>query len=236
MRLKRTINEVNLNVLALCDSRAIIPLVGKLFVSKLRPKNVPISSSDLWLTGYQDWNSSESCFSSWKVSTVDNCAVLFARKTHVGWPDCGAAIAERRLPTLEELAKSYLKSIQGSSGSFITQFMKSEDKVEPGAVKSNMNWDLSNPLPAEKVSSLATTATSIADNKLSNHLKKWHDIKSYAANLIVTVDSKSKPQAIKTLEQTTGFNVKDTKLDFCAERTKWSYRTVSTLQWASSSP
>ena len=30
--------------------------------------------------------------------------------------------------------------------------------------------------------------------------------------------------------------VTDTKLDFCGEWTKWSYRTNSTLQWSSSSP
>ena len=83
---------------------------------------------------------------------------------------------------------------------------KSEDKAAPWAVKSKIDWALSGPLPAKQTATLATTATSIADDKLANQLSKWWDIESYDSNCDVTGHSKEEQRAIKTLEQTTLFN------------------------------
>ena len=58
------------------------------------------------------------------------------------------------------------------------EFKKSEDKAGPWAVKSNIGWALCGPLPAKQAATLATTATSIADDKLANQLSKGWDIKS----------------------------------------------------------
>ena len=69
-----------------------------------------------------------------------------------------------------------------------------------------IGWALSRPLPAKQAATLATTATSIADDKLANQLSKWWDIKSYASNCDTTSHSKEEQRAIKTLEQTTRFN------------------------------
>ena len=85
------------------------------------------------------------------------------------------------------------------------EFKKSEDKAAPWAVKSKIGWALSGPLPAKQAATLATTATSIADDKLANQLSKWWDIESYASNYDVTGHSKEEQRAIKTLEQTTQF-------------------------------
>ena len=86
------------------------------------------------------------------------------------------------------------------------EFKKSEDKAAPWAVKSKIGWALSGPLPAKQAATLATTATSIADDKLANQLSKWWDIESYASNCDVTGHSKEEQRAIKTLERTTRFN------------------------------
>ena len=53
------------------------------------------------------------------------------------------------------------------------EFKKSEDRAAPWAVKSKIGWALSGPLPAKHAATLATTATSIADDKLANQLSKW---------------------------------------------------------------
>ena len=86
------------------------------------------------------------------------------------------------------------------------EFSKSEDKAALWAVKSKIDWALTGPLPANQAAYLATTATSIADDKLANQLSKWCDIESYVSNCDATGHSKEEQRAIKTLEQTTRFN------------------------------
>ena len=86
------------------------------------------------------------------------------------------------------------------------EFKRSEDKTAPWAVKSKIDWALSGSLPAKQAATLATTATSIADDKLANQLSKWWDIESYSSNCDVTGHLKDEQRAIKTLEQTTRFN------------------------------
>ena len=86
------------------------------------------------------------------------------------------------------------------------EFKKSEDKAAPWAMKSKIGWALSGPLPAKQAATPATTATTIADDKLANQLSKWWDVESNASNFDVTGHSKEKQRAIKTLERTTRFN------------------------------
>ena len=81
----------------------------------------------------------------------------------------------------------------------------SEIKAAPWAVKSKIGWALSCPLPAKQAATLATTATSIADDKLANQLSKWWDIESYASKCHVTSHSKDEQRVIKTMEQTNRF-------------------------------
>ena len=84
-------------------------------------------------------------------------------------------------------------------------FKKSEDKAAPWAVKSKIGCALSGTLPAKQAATLATTATSIADDKLASQLSKWWDIEAYASNCDFTGHSKDEQRAIKTSEQTTRF-------------------------------
>ena len=72
-------------------------------------------------------------------------------------------------------------------------------------MKSKIGFDLSGPLPAEQAVALATTATSVSEDKLANQLSKGWDIKSYASNCDVTGHWKDEQKSIKTLEQKTRF-------------------------------
>ena len=94
------------------------------------------------------------------------------------------------------------------------EFKKSEDKTAPWAVKPKIGWALSGPLTAKQAATFATTATSIADDKLANQSSRWWDIESYASNCNVTGRSKDEQRAIKTLEQTTRFNGERYEVEF----------------------
>ena len=56
-----------------------------------------------------------------------------------------------------------------------------------------------------QAATLATTATSVSEDKLASQLSKCWDIETYASNCDVTGHSKDEQRAIKTLEQTTRF-------------------------------
>ena len=58
------------------------------------------------------------------------------------------------------------------------EFMKSEDKAAQMSVKLKIGWALSGPLSAKQAATLATTATSLAGDKLANQSNKWWDIES----------------------------------------------------------
>ena len=79
---------------------------------------------------------------------------------------------------------------------------------------------LSGPLPAKQAATLATTATSIADDKLANQLSKWWDIVSYAPNCDLTGHSKEEQQRSRHWSKQLDSQVKDTRLDFYGEKRK----------------
>ena len=72
-------------------------------------------------------------------------------------------------------------------------------------MKSKIGWALSGPLPAKPAATLATTATSVSEDKLANQLSKWWDTESYASNCDVTGHLKDEQRANKTLELITPF-------------------------------
>ena len=86
------------------------------------------------------------------------------------------------------------------------KFKKSEGKAATWAVRSKIGWALSGPLVQKQATTLATTATSITDDKLANQLSKWWDIGPYATKYDVSGHSKVEQRAIKTLERTTRFS------------------------------
>ena len=72
-------------------------------------------------------------------------------------------------------------------------------------MKLKIGWALSRPQPAKQAATLATTATSVSEDKLASQLSKWWDIGSYASNCDVTGHSRDEQREIKTLEQATRF-------------------------------
>ena len=133
------------------------------------------------------------------------CNSMFTRNWSWG-PDCRSARVERSLHTSEELAKSELQSKRSASNSWTRllrhlspiEFKKSDDRTSPWAVNLKIRWALSDPLPAKQAATLATTATSVSEDKLAGQLSKWWDIESYASNCDVTGQAKNKLITIKT--------------------------------------
>ena len=95
------------------------------------------------------------------------------------------------------------------------EFMRSEDKAAPWAVKTKIGWAINGLLSAKQAAILATTATSIADNKLANQLSKWWDIEFYASNCNVTCKMRNNKQLRRWSNQHDS-TVKGTKLSFVA--------------------
>ena len=76
----------------------------------------------------------------------------------------------------------------------------SDNKTSQWVVKLKIGWAIGGPLPVKQAATLATTATSVSEDKLANQLSKWWDIKSYASTCDVTGYSKDEQRAIKSLE------------------------------------
>ena len=94
------------------------------------------------------------------------------------------------------------------------EFKKSEDKALPWALKSKIGWAVNGPLPAKQAANLATTATSVSEDKLAKQLSKMWDIESYASNCDVTGHRMTNREQSKHWSKQLDSPVKDTKLDF----------------------
>ena len=217
VRIKLTNKDLSLNVLAMCDSGSSISSVDKSVVSKLQLQGRKASLSVAGIHGSQDVKTEivpiavSAHEKSRPLTAVQLCV---HEKLKLGDHIVELHELKDRYPHLRNLPnQSYnLNDIQLILGQNCYnihhpfEFKKSEDKTVPWAVKSKIGWALSGPLPAKQAATLATTATSIADDKLANQLSKWWDIESYASHCNLTGHSKEEQQAIKTLEQTTRFN------------------------------
>ena len=218
VRIKLTNKDSSLNVLAMCDSGPSISFVDKSVMSKLQLQGRKTSLSVTRIHGSQDVKTEivpiavSACEKSRPLTTVQ-----FYVHEKLKLVDQIVELQELkdRYPHLRNLPnQSYnLNDVQVILGQDCYdirhpfELKESEDKAAQWAVKSTIGWALSCPLPAKQAASLATTATSIVDDNLANQLSKWWDIESYASNCDVTGNSKEEQRAIKTLEQTTRFNV-----------------------------
>ena len=217
VRIKLTNRDLSLNVLAICDSGSSISFVDKLVVSKLQ---LHCQKASLSVAGIHGSQHVKTEIVPIAVSAHEKSRPLTTVQFYVNEKmKLGDQIVElqefkdryshlRNLPN-----QSYnLNDVQVILGQDCYNtphpfdFKKSEDKTSPWAVKSKIGWALSGPLTAKQAATLATTATSIADDKLAIQLSKWWDIESYASNCDVTGHSKDEQRAIKTLEQMIGFN------------------------------
>ena len=217
VRIKLTNRDLSLNVLAMCDSGSSISFVDKSVVSKLHLQGRKASLSVAGIHGSQDVKTEIvpiAVSAHEKSRPLTTVQFYVHEKQKLGDQIVELQELKDRYPHLRNLPdQSYnLNDVQVILGQDCYdihhpfEFKKSEDKTAPWAVKSKIGWALSGPLPAKQAATLATTATSIADDKLANQFSKWWDIESYASNCDVTGHSKEEQRAIKTLEQTTQFN------------------------------
>ena len=70
------------------------------------------------------------------------------------------------------------------------EFIMSDNKIVQWAVKSKIGWTLSGSLQVKQTATLATIATSIAEDKFASQLSKCWDIESYASHCVVNGHSK----------------------------------------------
>ena len=83
-----------------------------------------------------------------------------------------------------------------------------------------IGWALSGTLPAKQAATLATTSTSVSEDKLANQLSKWREIESYTSHFDVTGHSKDELGQSKHWTKQLHSPVKDTRLDFYGEKRK----------------
>ena len=79
-------------------------------------------------------------------------------------------------------------------------------------------WALNGLLPAKQAATLATTATSIADDKLANQLSGGISSPTLQTAMSPDIQKKSNDQSRRSKQRDS--KVKVTKYDFCGERTK----------------
>ena len=214
--IKLTDRDLSLNVLAKCNSGSSYPFVDKSVVSKLQLQGRKASLSVAGIHGSQDVKTEIVPIA---VSAHENSRLLTTVQIYVheklmlGDQIVKLRELKDRYPHLRNLPnQSYnLSDVQLILGQDFYDIhrpfdlKKYEDKAAPWAMKSKIGWALSGPLPVKQAATLATTATSSADDKLANQ-SKWWEIESYASNCDVTGRSQDEQREIKTLEQTTRFN------------------------------
>ena len=217
VRNKLTNRDLSLIVLAMCDSGSLISFVDKSLVSQLQLQGRKTSLSVAGIHGSQDVMTEIvpiAVSAHEKSRPLTTVHFYVHEKLKLGDQIVELQELKDRYPHLKNMpSQSYnLNDVQVILGQDCYnihhpfEFKKSEDKAAPWAVKSKIGWALSGPLSGKQAATRATTATSIADDKLANQLSKWWDIESYASNCDVTEHSEEEQRAIKTLEQTTRFN------------------------------
>ena len=195
--IKLTNRDLSLNVLAMCDSGFSISFLDKSVVSKLQLQGRKSALSVAGIHGSQDVKTEIvpiAVSAHEKTRPLTTVQFYVHEKLKLGDQIVELQELKDRYPHLRNLPdQSYnLNDVQVILGQDCYdihhpfEFKKSEDKAASWAVKLKIGWALSGPLPAKQAATLATTATSIADDKLANQLSKWWDIESYASNCEVT--------------------------------------------------
>ena len=179
VRIKLTNKDLSLNVLAMCDSGSSFSFVDKSVVSDLQLQGRKASLSVAGIHGSQDVKieivpiAVSACEKSRPLTTVQ---FYVHEKLKLGDQIVELQELKDRYPHLRNLPNqsynlNHVQVIPGQDCYDIHhpfEFKKSRDKAAPWAVKSKIGWALSGPLPAKQAVTLATTATSIADDKLAN--------------------------------------------------------------------
>ena len=178
VRIKLTKRDLDLNVIAMCDSGSSISFKDKSVVSKLPLQGRKASLSEAGIHGSQDFKTEIVPIA---VSTHEKFQPLTAVQfyVHEKLKLGDQIVVKDRYSQLRNLPNQShnLNEVQVILGQGCYdihhrfEFKKSKDKAAPWTVKSKIGWALSGPLPAKQAAALVTTATSIADDKLANQLR-----------------------------------------------------------------
>ena len=174
VRIQLTNRDLSLNVLAMCNSGSSISFVDKSVVSKLQLQGRKASLSVAGIHGSQDVKTEIvpiAVSAHEKSRPLTTVQFYVHEKLKLGDQNVELQELKDRNPYLRNLSNLHGQDCYNFHRPF--EFKKSEDKAAPWAVKSEIGWALSGPLPAKQAATLATTATSIADDKLANQLSKW---------------------------------------------------------------
>ena len=217
VRMNLTNIDLSLNILAMCDSGSSISFVDKSLVSKLSIIGVKslVSKPSISVVGIHGSQDVKTEIVPIAVSAHENSRPLKLVQFYVH----KKLKLEDQIVELQELKDRYphLRNLPNQSYNLNDvqvilgqdcydihhpfEFKKSEDKTATWAVKSKIVWALSGPLPAKQAATLATTATSIAHDKLAN--QDWWDIESYVSKCDVRGHSNDEQWAIKTVKDST---------------------------------
>ena len=184
VRIKLTNGDLSLNVLAMSDSGASISFVEKSVVSKLQLQGRKASLSVAGIHGSQDVKTEIvpiAASAHEKSRPLTTMQFYVNEKLKLGDEIVELQELKDRYPYFRNLPNqnynlNEFQVILGQDCYDIHHpfdFRKSKDKIATWAVKSKIGWALSGPLPAKQDPNLATTAASIADDKLANQLNKW---------------------------------------------------------------
>lgn len=87
------------------------------------------------------------------------------------------------------------------------EYRKPEKSNAPWAIRTKLGLTLSGPLPQKEAKQLAVTAAlATVEDQLSEQVKKWWDIESYASNCNVSGRSKDDQRAQSILQETVRYN------------------------------
>ena len=140
---------------------------------------VLIYSRNLRSSRFIDGNSAYNGFSAQEVSIIENIALKLSDRI------VDLQGLKERYPHLRNLPRqSYnLKEVQFNLGQDCydihhqLEFKQSDDKAGAQALKLKIGWALNGPLPANQTEALATTRTSIKEDKLANQFtKSWDSV------------------------------------------------------------
>ena len=221
VRIKLVNGDINLSVLAMCITGSSISFVDKSIVSTLQLQGRQAPLSVAAIHGSQDVKTEIvpiAVSAHEKSRPLATVQIYVHEKLKLGDQIVDLQGLKDRKPQLKNFPnQSYnLNEVQVILGQDCydihhpLEFKKSDDKIAPWAVKPKIGWALSGPLPAKQAATLATTATSVSDERLANQLSKWTSIPMPQIVMSTDIQKRSNEQSRHWSKQLDS-PVKDTK-------------------------
>ena len=218
VKIKLTNGQNSVETYALCDSGSSVSFMDEQIQKQL---NVLGFKTQLSVVGF---NGSKKCNS--EIVEVDVSNTLTTENfsnvkfyvhdaVYVGSEPINVNEIKRRFPHVNVLPDGNysLKDVKVILGQECydlhrpIEYRKPEKSNAPWAIRTKLGWTLSGPLPQKEAKQLAVTAAlATVEDQLSEQVKKWWDIESYASNCNVSGRSKDDQRAQSILQETVRYN------------------------------